>query len=244
LTGNEMGLTDHLEELRRRIIISCLAILAAALVFFFFSDTILRILLLPSGGLKLRAFGILDGFMIKLRLALYAGIVAAFPVWAYQIIRFVGPGLLPGEKRAIRPMLSLAVILFMGGTAFGYYMLWGMIKVLIELFPAQIEFMPQADAYLSFVVFFLLSCGLAFQLPCVLLILVNFRLLGSQTLRTHRRIAYFALFAFAEIITPVSDPIIAPLTVMAPLVILYELSILLSRRIEDRRNRSTLESGV
>jgi sec-independent protein translocase protein TatC len=87
------------------------------------------------------------------------------------------------------------------------------------------------------VVYFLLSCGLAFQLPTVLIILVRLRILNSTILRKQRRIAYFALFAFAEIITPVSDPIVAPLTVMVPLVILYEFSILAAQRIEAGREK-------
>ena len=72
---------------------------------------------------------------------------------------------------------------------------------------------------------FLLACGLAFQLPTVLIILVHLHILNTNILRKQRKIAYFALFAFAEIITPVSDPIVAPLTVMAPLIVLYEISI-------------------
>ena len=235
LTSPPGGLLDHLEELRRRIIISALAIVVAAAGCFFLSDWILTILLLPSGGLRLRAFGLMDGFMIKLRLALYAGIVVAFPVWAHQILRFVGPGLLPEEKRRVTPFLVMAVVLFSAGTVFGYYLLGMMIKVLVQLFPPRIEYLPSAEDYLSFVAFFLLACGIAFELPCMLLLLVRLRVLNSRLLRRHRRVAWFLLFAFAEIITPVTDPIVAPLTVMAPLVLLYEASVLIARRMEARR---------
>jgi sec-independent protein translocase protein TatC len=85
------------------------------------------------------------------------------------------------------------------------------------------------------VVFFLLACGIAFEMPCLLIILVRLRILRSALLREKRRIAYFVLFAFAEIITPVSDPIVAPLAVMLPLVILYEASVIVARRIEAKR---------
>ena len=229
------GLLDHLEELRRRIITSALAIIAAATVCFVLSDRILSLLLLPSGGLHLRAFSIMDGFMIKLRLALYAGIAVAFPVWAYQVLRFVSPGLLPEERRGVAPFLLAALGLFAGGTIFGYYLLGTMIQVLVQLFPPQIEYLPSAEDYLSFVSFFLLACGIAFELPCVLLLVVRLRLVRSELLRKHRRVAWFVLFAFAEIITPVADPIVAPLTVMVPLVVLYEASLLVARRMEARR---------
>lgn len=231
-------LQDHLEELRRRIIVSALAVVVAATGCFFLSDWLLRILLLPSGGLELRAFNLLDGFMIRLRLALYAGAVVAFPVWAWQAARFVGPGLLPGEARRLVPFLAAALVLFAAGTAFGYALLGTTIEVLIRLFPSRIEYLPSASDYLSFSAFFLLACGIAFQLPCLLVLLVSFRVISAESLRGRRKVAWFILFAFAEIVTPVADPIVAPLAVMAPLVLLYEASVLVARRVEARRAKA------
>ncbi len=231
----EMVLSDHLNELRRRLIIAILAILAATALSFFFSDRILQVLLLPSGGLHLQAFSLMDGFLIKTRIALYAGIVLAFPAWAYEAYAFVSPGLTDSERGLTFPMFLGSLALFTIGTIFGFYLLWGIIKVLIGLFPSEVSLLPNADSYISFVVFFLLACGIAFQLPTALILLVELHLLSSDLMRRHRKSAYFALFVFAEIITPVSDPIVAPMTVMVPLVILYELSIYLGKRIEIRR---------
>jgi sec-independent protein translocase protein TatC len=239
-----MTVIEHLEELRRRIIISVVAILVTTAVAFFFSDAILRFLLLPSGGLQLRAFGLMDGFMIKWHIALYTGVVVAFPVWAYQLFRFIYPGLLEQERHTLFPMLIGAMVLFVIGAVFGYYLLRGMIHVLVQLYPQEVEFLPSADDYISFVLFFMLASGLAFQLPIVLLVLIQFRILSTDLLRKQRRIAYFALFMFAEIITPVSDPIIAPLTVMIPLLVLYELSIWLGRGIERRRKAAEAKQLV
>ena len=233
--GKPMTFIAHLNELRTRIIVSVIAILVATLAAFFAADTILNVLLLPSGGLHLRAFRLVAGFMIKFKVAFYAGIIISMPVWAYEIISFVGPGLKPSEKSLLIPLLVASVVLFAAGTGFGYYLLSDMIRVFIKMFPPRIEYLPSAQDYLSFTIFFLLSCGLAFQLPCALLALVGLRLLSSSLLRKQRRIAYFILFVFAEIITPVSDPIVAPLIVMLPLVVLYELTIVLSRRIEGKR---------
>jgi len=230
-----MSFIDHLEELRRRLLISILAILIITAVALIFSNNILGVLLAPSGGLRLKAFGLMDGFLIKFRIALYIGIALAFPIWGYEVYRFVVPGLLDRERRALLPGLAASTVLFVLGVLFGYFLLGEMIRVLITLFPPQVDLLPAADDYISFVIFFLLACGIAFQLPIVLTILVQLRILSTEVMRRQRRIAYFVLFVFAEVVTPVTDPIVAPLIVMVPLVVLYEASILVGRRIEARR---------
>jgi len=231
----EMTLTEHLEELRRRIAIAAGAILLFSCVFFVFSDQILHVLLLPAGGMELNAFNLMDGAMIKIHVALFAGIVASFPIWGYHIYAYISPGLYDHERKAIVPPMIVSLVLFVVGALFGFYLLWGIVRALKDLFPSGVKLLPEADGYVSFVMFFLLACGLAFQLPTLLIILVRLRILSVSVLTKQRKIAYFALFAFAEIITPVSDPIVAPLTVMVPLLILYEVSILIARRIEANR---------
>jgi sec-independent protein translocase protein TatC len=235
----EMTFSEHLEELRWRLIYSILAILITTSVAFIFSDTLLKILVLPSGGLQLKAFNLMDGFMIKWNIALVTGIVFAFPVWGYQVYGFVSAALYENEKRVIVPVLLGSLVLFILGALFGYYLLWGMIRIMREFFTADIEFLPAADSYIQFILFFLLSCGIAFQLPTLLVGLVQLRILNSKILSKQRKIAYFALFVFAELITPVADPILAPLTVMVPLVILYEVSIWAARLIERNREKES-----
>jgi sec-independent protein translocase protein TatC len=244
MSDKTMSIPDHLDELRMRILWSGAAILIVTAVAFFFSDPILKLLLLPSGGLQLKAFSLMDGFLIKWRIALYTGIVGAFPVWAYHVYQYISPSLYDNERKAIFSPLIAAFILFVLGALFGYYLLWGMIRVLIELFPVEVQYLPAADDYISFVIFFILACGLAFQLPTVLIILVRLRIVSATILRKQRRIAYFILFAFAEIITPVSDPIVAPLTVMVPLIVLYEISIFAALRIEAGRRKKGLETDA
>ena len=119
-----------------------------------------------------------------------------------------------------------------------------MIKVMIALFPPEVAFLPAADDYISFVTFFLVACGVAFQLPVVLTILIQLRVLSVSVLKKQRRIAYFALFVFAEIATPVTDPIIAPLVVMIPLLLLYEASILVGVRIEAARMKAAKSQEI
>jgi len=119
-----------------------------------------------------------------------------------------------------------------------------MIKVLISIFPPQVSFLPAADDYISFVTFFLMACGVAFQLPVVLVILVQLRILSVSVMKKQRRIAYFILFVFAEIVTPVADPIVAPMVVMVPLVVLYEASILVGMRIEANRLKAAKSQEI
>ncbi len=236
-----MGFLDHLEELRKRILISLVAILVVAGVALIFSNNLLQLLLLPSGGLKLNAFSLMDGFMIKLRIALYIGIAAAFPIWGFELYQFIVPGLLDRERKTLLPGLLASTCLFILGVLFGYYLLSEMIKVMIGFFPPEVNFLPAADDYISFVTFFLVACGAAFQLPVVLTILVQLRILSAAILKKQRKIAYFVLFVFAEIVTPVSDPIVAPMIVMVPLLILYEISIIVAVRIEANRLKASRE---
>jgi sec-independent protein translocase protein TatC len=236
-----MSFIDHLEELRQRILISFVAILIVTVVALIFSDNILNILLIPSGGLRLTAFSLMDGFMIKFHISIYLGIAAAFPIWGFHLYRFFSPALLEHERRAVLPALVFSTLLFAGGVAFGYFLLYEVIQVLISIFPTQVDFLPAAQGYISFVLFFLLTFGLAFQLPVLLTILIHLRLLSTDLLRAQRRIAYFILFVIAELICPVPDPILAPLGIMLPLVILYEISILAGRRIESQRLKASLQ---
>jgi sec-independent protein translocase protein TatC len=236
-----MGFLDHLEELRKRILISLVAILVVAGVALIFSNTLLKVLLIPSGGLQLNAFSLMDGFMIKLRIALYIGVAAAFPIWGFELYQFIVPGLKDRERKALLPGLLASTCLFILGVLFGYYLLTEMIKVMIGLFPPEVNFLPAADDYISFVTFFLVACGTAFQLPVILTILVELHILSAAILKKQRKIAYFALFVFAEIVTPVSDPIVAPMIVMVPLLVLYEASILVAVRIDANRLKASRE---
>ncbi len=224
-----MGFIDHLEEIRSRLIISLIAIAVTTTLSYVFADAIIHLLSAPAGNLKLNAFSPLDGFMIHFRVALYGGLVLAAPVWIWEVLRFIEPGLLPHEKRLIIPGVAAAVFLFVLGNAFGYMMLANMMTVLFAMFGSELNYLPSADSYISFVVYFLVAIGISFELPILLLILMRLGIITPQFLRKQRRIAYFVIFVFAELITPVSDPIVAPMVVMVPMIVLFELSLFFAR---------------
>ncbi len=232
-----MPLTAHLEELRSRLIISIIAVAVTTILTFVLADQLIALLKLPGGATsaKLYVFSPMDGFFVKWRVALLAGLALASPVWVYQVLAFITPGLTEEERRVIVPVIGVGFVLFALGAAFGFYLLYGMINVLIALFGPQLNYFPSADAYISFVLFFLLSTGLAFEMPILLYVLVRLHILSTELLSKQRRYFYFAMFVFAEIITPVSDPIIAPLTITVPLVLLYELTLIVARWGERHR---------
>ncbi len=239
-----MPLTAHLEELRSRLIKSIVAVLIVTALAFIFSDQLIAILKMPGGetSARLYVFSPMDGFFVKWRVALLASVAVSSPIWAYELLAFVTPGLTEQERRVIVPLVGVGFLLFALGAAFGFYLLYGMINVLIALFGPQLNYFPSADAYVSFVMFFLLSTGIAFEMPIVLYALVRLHILSTDLLRKQRRYFYFAMFVFAEIITPVSDPIIAPLTITVPLVILYEITIFVARLGEREKKTGAVES--
>jgi len=224
-----MGVLEHIEELRNRLIIALLAILVTTMLAYVFSDAILEVLTRPAGGLKLVALSPMDGFMIRFRIALYGGLALAAPVWIYQLVRYLEPALLPNEKRYMIPGVAAMVVLFLLGNVFGYVMLANMLTVMLAMFGTSLTYLPSADQYISFVVYFLVAVGISFELPIVILVLMKLGLVSPEFLRRQRRIVYFVIFVFAELVTPVADPIVAPMVVMLPMVILFELALFLAR---------------
>ena len=235
-----MGFLDHLEEIRSRLLISIIAILVTTALAYVFSDAILHFLRAPAGDIKLQAFSPLDGFMIRFRVALYGGLVLAAPVWILELLRFIEPGLLPNEKRFIIPGVIAMVVLFLLGNSFGYVMLANMMEVLFSMFGSELNYLPSADQYISFVVYFLVATGLAFEMPIVILILIKLGIVSPQALRKQRKVAYFVIFVFAEMITPVADPIVAPMVVMLPMVVLFELALFVARFIAPKPAPATV----
>jgi sec-independent protein translocase protein TatC len=226
-----MGVLEHLEELRSRLIISIIAILVTTTLAFVFADAIIFFLKEPLGREKLQFLSPLDPFMIKFRVALYGGLFLAAPVWIYQILRYIEPALLPSEKKYIIPGTIAMVLLFLIGNGFGYLMLHNMMGALLGMSGSELAYLAGADQYISFVVYFMLSTGIAFEVPIVLLILIKLGIISPDFLRRQRKVAWFIIFVFAELITPVADPIVAPTVVMLPMVVLYELALFAARFI-------------
>ena len=180
----------------------------------------------------------LDFFFAKLKLAGFGAIVVSFPVIAYQLYRFIAPGLYRRERNAFLPFLFASPILFLMGAALVYYVMlpfvmWFSLSQQISAPGVTVSLLPKVDEYLKLVTTLLLAFGLCFQLPVVLSLLGMSGIVKSDMLKSGRRFAVVGIAIVAAIVTP-PDPI-SMMMLCVPIVLLYEISIWCVRLIELRR---------
>lgn len=241
---DEMPFLDHLEELRWRIIWSLAALLVSTLVGFWLVTKfdVLGLLIRPITpflhGTKLKYLNPTDPFFITLHLALTAGLLLALPIIVYQLWAFVAPALKREEKRAIVPALYMGLVLFLIGAAIAYF---GAIPLTLRFMMSfQSNSLEQniiVSEYMGFVVKIILAFGAVFELPVVVLILATLGLVTSSFLVKMRRYAIVVAAVAAALLTP-GDAVSLTIFLMAPLMILYEFSILLAKMVERRRARA------
>ena len=247
-----MPFLDHLEELRWRIFWSLLSIALMtvagfALVYYF---EVLEWLIAPvraaSGdeAFKLIYLSPADPFFITLKLALFVGVIFAFPIVVYQVWSFLSPALEKREKRAIIPAMYLGLVLFIAGVAIAYY---AALPVTLEFFQAfqegALESQLEVGKTLAFITKLLLAFGIVFELPVVVMVLSALGLVTPAFLRSKRRHAWVAMTVLASFITP-GDVITLTVMMMVPLILLYELSIFLSVIITRRRDADEEEPTI
>lgn len=230
---SEMLLTDHLEELRRRLIIVVAAIGVATLGSYYFSEELFRILMAPLLAAmptesNLIFTGLTETFFTYLKISLLAGFFISTPVVIYQIWRFTAPGLYADEKRYVFPFVFFATIFFVGGALFGYFVVFPFgFKFFMGFATDFIRPMPSVREYFSFAVRMLFAFGVVFELPVVTAFLALFGLIRAETLVSKRKFAILGAFVIAAILTP---PDIASQLMMAgPMIVLYEVSIIVAR---------------
>jgi sec-independent protein translocase protein TatC len=193
----------------------------------------------PGGEVKMVFTAPLEFFFTQVKLAGFGGLVAAFPVIAWQIYRFVAPGLYKRERNAFLPFLIASPVLFLMGAALVYFImlpfvLWyGLHQQILGAGNVSVEMLPKVSDYLTLVTTLLLAFGLCFQLPIVLTLLGMAGIVSSEFLRTGRRYALVGVFALAAIVTP-PDPF-SMISLAIPICLLYEASIWCVRLIELRR---------
>jgi sec-independent protein translocase protein TatC len=237
----EMPFLDHLEELRWRLIWSLATVLVCAIVGFFLVQRfqVLGILIEPlkpflTDG-KVHYTSPTDPFFITLKLGIITGLLLAGPVVVYHVWAFLSPALMPSEKRAIVPSLYFGLVLFAAGVAMAYYIV--LPTTLTFTMGFQTEAMVQTIMvrdYLSLVVRLLLAFGLVFEMPVVILALSVVGIVTPQFLAEKRRYAIAAIAVVSSVITP-GDVITVTIMMMIPLILLYEISIGLSRLVYRRR---------
>ena len=237
----EMPFLDHLEELRWRILWSLLALVLCS-VGAFFVVTYLDVIgllkrpiepYLENGELVFLA--VTDPLFITFKVAVAIGFVVASPIIFYHVWTFLSPALLQKERRAIVPALYLGLILFAAGVALAYFAaLPFTIEFMMNFQTESLEPMITAADYFSFVVKLLLAFGVVFEMPVVFSVLAAIGLVSSKFLKEKRRYAVAALVVLSAVITP-GDAITATAILLGPLLLLYELSILLTKVVERGR---------
>jgi sec-independent protein translocase protein TatC len=244
-------LLDHLIELRRRLMWSIGGFFAAFLICFFFAKELFNLLVIPfkwavewaglsDGKIELIYTAPQEFFFTQIKLAMFGGLVIAFPLIAGQIYAFVAPGLYKNERGAFLPFLIASPILFLMGAALVYFFFTPMVMwfflAMQQTGPdseVQISLLPKVSEYLSLIMTLIFSFGLVFQLPVVTTLMARVGLLTSQGLREKRKWAIVIAFVVAAVLTP-PDPI-SQIGLAIPTILLYEISIWTARMIERKR---------
>jgi sec-independent protein translocase protein TatC len=249
-------LIEHLIELRSRLMWSIGGFFVAFLVCFFFAKELFNLLVLPfkwavawadiaNQKVELIYTAPQEFFFTQIKLAMFGGLVIAFPLIAAQVYKFVAPGLYKNERGAFLPFLIASPILFLMGAALVYFFFTPMVMWFFlamqqsgEGGEVQISLLPKVSEYLSLIMTLIFSFGLVFQLPVVTTLMVRVGLLSAQGLVEKRKWAIVLAFIVAAILTP-PDPI-SQIGLALPTIILYEVSIWMARMIERKREQERL----
>jgi sec-independent protein translocase protein TatC len=246
-----MSLIAHLRELRNRVALAVLFVAVATAVCFWWYDHGLgafirapycavpadqRALTGTGGDCDLLVTDVFSGALIRLKIALIAGIVLSAPLWLHQIWRFITPGLKRSEKRYGAGFVAASSALFALGAVLAYYSLKAGLRLLIGLAGDNVSVALTAQDYLGFVISVLLAFGVSFELPLVAVALNLVGVLSYAVLKRSRRWIFFLTIVFAAFITPTQDPF-TMLLMAAPMCLLFEVAIQIARVVDKRRAR-------
>jgi sec-independent protein translocase protein TatC len=238
-----MTFIDHLEELRSRIIKALFSLFIGFVICYFFADEIMKFLLRPldsSHPAQLTLLSPTEGFMVKLKVALIAGVVISSPAIFYQIWRFVAPALYDKERRMVFPVVFWSAFLFILGAIFAYLFLPYCMRFFQSFATEWVVNFWSLKGYITFITYIIFAFGLVFELPLVLYFAARLGLVTSKFLRQKRRHAIIVLLILAAIVTP--PDVVSQLVISVPLIILYEVSIFLARIAEKRRMKSSVSA--
>jgi len=228
--GGKMSFLDHLDELRKRLIVVAVALLVGFLICFAFINPIFEFIMvplyeiLPDGG-RLAYTEPAEAFLLYIKIAALAGLVLATPVVLSQVWLFVAPGLYSREKKFAIPFVAGSTFFFLLGAMFSHYLLFPWAWSFFAGFATDyMEFIPRIQPAFSLYVKLLLACGLVFQMPTIVFFLAKVGVVTAGFLARNIKYAILLIFVFAAILTPTGDPV--TLTMMAaPMIALYGLSI-------------------
>ncbi len=231
-----MLLVDHLEELRRHLFRALIVLVGMTVLSFVFAARILDLLAKPVGGVEaLQSIEVTETIGTFMRVSLMTGFVLAFPYILFELFAFVNPGLKRGERRLVLFAIPFSFVLFAAGIAFTFFV------VLPTALPFLLNFLgvttvPRPSNYVRFVTSLMFWIGLAFQFPLVIYVLAGLGYVNARTLARSWRIAIVGIAVLAAAATPTVDPVNMAI-VMAPMIVLYFVSIVLAALAGAGRRR-------
>ncbi len=236
----ELSLTEHLAELRTRLIRSIAAVAVGFCISYAFIEPIFAMLSRPlekvlPPGTSLIFTSYPEAFFTYLKLALVCGIFIASPFILYEIWAFVAPGLYEHEKKWALPFVVFSSIFFVGGALFGYIVVFPAAFNFLAGYAGQdLKLLPSVSEYFSLTIKLLFGFGAAFELPIFMVFMALIGLIDARMLRKNRKYALLIIFILAAVLTPTPD-VVNQCLLAAPLLILYEISIFLVALIGKRR---------
>jgi sec-independent protein translocase protein TatC len=241
------SLWDHVEDLRKHLLRSLLALTLAVGISFIFTQSLIRYLAQPIGGLDaLRAIEVTESIGVFMKVALLSGLALSLPYIAFEFWLFAAPGLRPRSRSFGLIAIPLATLLFLCGMAFAYYvMMPAALTFLLDFMGIQAQLRPAS--YFNFVTGVMFWIGISFEFPLVIYALTSIGFINPKVLAEQWRIAIIIIAILAAAITPTVDPVNMAL-VMGPMTLLYFISIGLSRiayrgRIRHERASAIAEEG-
>lgn len=266
---NEMSFLDHLEDLRWHLIRICAAVVICGAVAFFFKGFIFETIIFGPKKMtfptykmlcdiatyfgmdttmcaaelpfKIQARKVATQFSAHIWTSILAGFVVAFPYVIYQLWRFISPGLNPNERKNSRGFIIVSSILFFLGVVFGYYIITPLSINFLGTYSVSAEVSNEfdLDSYIGLVRASVLACGIIFELPIIIYFLTRVGLVTPQFLRKNRKVALVLILILSAIITP--PDVASQIIVAIPVVILYEVSIYISKFVVKKETKKDLK---
>jgi sec-independent protein translocase protein TatC len=245
VAGDErrMTIVEHLEELRRVLIICAIAWIVTTVVAFVFHGAIIEFLLHPLTTVLSKTnnhitstavFGSpTEGLTIPIKISAIVGLVGALPIVLWQVWGFVSPGLRPVERKFVGPFIASALLLFAGGAAFAYFVMPIGLNFLATFLGSSAVYLPDINSYLSFLLLLIIAFGVTFELPVVIILLGILGIVSSRLLRRKRKGIWVGIIVGALIVTPGADPY-TPTALFIPLIAFFEASILILDKVFRR----------
>ncbi|HOT24554.1 MAG TPA: twin-arginine translocase subunit TatC [Thermoleophilia bacterium] len=232
----QLTLVEHLDELRKRIFAALIALAVGGVAAFLLNDQLFYLLLrpLPTEFQKITTFSPGEPFIVSFKIWVTTAIIMVSPYLIYQFWAFVGPAFNAGEKRYFVPVVITCSVLFLGGIVFAYLLVLPRgLDFLLNFNGEYFNVQNRATDYFTFAILFLLAFGVTFELPVVLVLLAKVGVIDDRFLRKNRRYAVLVAAVLAAFLTPSQDAF-SMMAMFAPLVIMYEISVILAKFVQPK----------